>query len=310
MKVQEDYATHTLCCCCFERYPRFDVVELSCKREDEDLLHAYCRDCINGLFEACVRDTTLWPPRCCGARISVYAAAYLLDPKLVTQCETKDKELSTSNPTYCSNRSCAEWIPPSNIKAAVGKCYNCSAETCTTCKNPKHKGLCPEDEDVQQLMKYAGEQKYKRCFRCRTLVELEIGCNHMRCSCGAEFCYLCGEPWKTCSCDSFIEGRLFRGHATQTPGSPIPMPEKDELPEPDPMEDVISGLQLRLASFVEASTNIVSANVATCSHNWVRCAFPLGEKEGCNICYEAVSAINKCSQCGVSLCTVCLNNRL
>ncbi|KAF2023165.1 hypothetical protein EK21DRAFT_24986, partial [Setomelanomma holmii] len=204
--------THTLCCSCFELHPRFDVLELPCKREDEDLFHAYCRDCIKCLFEACLRDTTLWPPRCCGVRISVFAAAHLLVPKLVTQCETRDKELSTPNPTYCSNRSCAEWIPPPNIEAEVGKCHACMTETCATCKNPKHKGLCPKDEDVQQLMKYAGEQKYKRCFNCRTLVELEIGCNHIHCRCGVEFCYLCGDRWKTCSCDTFAEGRLLRGH--------------------------------------------------------------------------------------------------
>jgi E3 ubiquitin-protein ligase RNF144 len=178
-KIQ-DHATHTLCCSCFELHPRFDVLELPCKREDEDLLHAYCRDCINCLFEACLRDTTLWPPRCCGVHISVYAAAHLLVPELVTKCETRDKELSTPNPTYCSNRSCAEWIPPPNIEAEVGKCHACLTETCATCKNPKHKGLCPKDEDVQQLMKYAGEQKYKRCFSCRTLVELEMGCNHIQ----------------------------------------------------------------------------------------------------------------------------------
>jgi hypothetical protein len=88
------------------------------------------------------------------------------------------------------------------------------------------------------------------------------------------------------------------------------MPEKDELPEPNPIEDVISGLQLRLASFAEGSTDTVSTDVATCSHSWVRSAFPIGKKEGCNICYEAVSAMNNCPQCGVSLCNMCLNNRL
>jgi hypothetical protein len=102
----------------------------------------------------------------------VYAAAHILNYKLVTKYEAKDEELSTSNPTYYSNRFYAKWIPPLKIKAEVGKCYACSTETCASCKNPNHNGPCPRDEDVQQLMKYAGEQKYQRCLICRTMVEL------------------------------------------------------------------------------------------------------------------------------------------
>ena len=31
--------------------------------------------------------------------------------------------------------------------------------------------------------------------------------------CGAEFCYECGAPWKTCRCDRWNEGRLVaRAH--------------------------------------------------------------------------------------------------
>lgn len=29
-----------------------------------------------------------------------------------------------------------------------------------------------------------------------------------RCACGAEFCYLCGAPWKSCSCDHAEEAHL------------------------------------------------------------------------------------------------------
>lgn len=88
------------------------------------------------------------------------------------------------------------------------------------------------------------------------------------------------------------------------------MPEEDELPEHNPIEDVISGLELRLASFVEGSMNPASTDVTNCSHDWVHLTSFSGGKEGCSICYEAVSVINNCAQCGVVVCNMCLNNRM
>jgi len=45
---------------------------------------------------------------------------------------------------------------------------------------------------------------------CRFFVELEVGCYHMTCRCGHEFCYLCTSRWKTCSCPQWDEGRLLQ----------------------------------------------------------------------------------------------------
>jgi hypothetical protein len=87
------------------------------------------------------------------------------------------------------------------------------------------------------------------------------------------------------------------------------MPEEDELPEPNPIEDVISGLQQRLTSFARGSLHTMGADVARCSHDWVRSTL-VGGNESCNICYEAVSGMSHCFQCGISVCNMCLNNRL
>jgi hypothetical protein len=77
---------------------------------------------------------------------------------------------------------------------------------------------------LQQALDAAEEHGWQRCFNCRRLVELEIGCNHItlvrlsysrttayfrRCTCRAEFCYICGEPWKTCDCAQWNEDRLL-----------------------------------------------------------------------------------------------------
>ena len=37
------------------------------------------------------------------------------------------------------------------------------------------------------------------------MVELRDGCRHITCTCGAEFCYVCGSRWRTCRCTEVDE---------------------------------------------------------------------------------------------------------
>ena len=39
------------------------------------------------------------------------------------------------------------------------------------------------------------------------MVELSLGCRHITCQCKAEFCYVCGAPWQTCSCTELDQAR-------------------------------------------------------------------------------------------------------
>lgn len=175
-----EHITHVICAACMDRHPRFDVLELDCRREGDIANHAYCRECLIDLFNSSLSDTTLFPPRCCGIRILMPTCLYLLPPDLVKRYEEKEVEMATSNPTYCSNRYCAQFIRPESIIADIATCAACSATTCTTCKNPSHKGICPEDPTSQMLMDVAGEKKWQRCYKCRTMVELLVGCYHMQ----------------------------------------------------------------------------------------------------------------------------------
>ncbi len=165
---------------CMDLCPRFDMLELGCKRQDDINNHAYCRTCLIDLFKASLTDTTLFPPRCCGIRIPLSACVRLCPPKLIEQYKNKQVELAAHNPIYCSNRFCAQFIGPKNAAADVATCPVCKTTTCVVCKNPSHKGLCPEDSTVQLLMDVAGRNNWQRCYKCRTMVELLVGCYHMR----------------------------------------------------------------------------------------------------------------------------------
>ncbi|RSL65567.1 hypothetical protein CEP53_003621 [Fusarium sp. AF-6] len=55
----------------------------------------------------------------------------------------------------------------------------------------------------------ATQNGWQQCKVCKRVVELEQGCNHITCKCKAEFCYVCGERWKTCACPHWQEERLY-----------------------------------------------------------------------------------------------------
>src|SRR5690606_33883636 len=59
---------------------------------------------------------------------------------------------------------------------------------------------CPEDRDLGRINELAEAEGWKRCARCRALVEHGDACQHMTCRCGHEFCYVCARAWRTCTC--------------------------------------------------------------------------------------------------------------
>ena len=108
-------------------------------------------------------------------------------------------------------------------------CPLCHKDYCLFCKNEWHKGMsCQEymdSKDVNKLdekfNKFVRGQNYKICPKCGIWVEKTEGCNHMRCRCGADFCYKCGKlippPLHDCPCwnnnpdgENFIRRPLFR----------------------------------------------------------------------------------------------------
>lgn len=142
--------------------------------------HYYCEDCLRTLFRLAATDETLYPPRCCRQRIPLTSARLYLDSDFTKHFLKKSVEFNTSNRTYCHRPSCSSFIPPSRIEGERGRCLDCNESTCTICKNRSHAGDCPEDTNTQQVLEMASQEGWQRCYKCRRLVELNHGCNHMR----------------------------------------------------------------------------------------------------------------------------------
>ena len=160
------------CITCNSMKPLSDVCQTPCG-------HFYCQECIQTLFEMAAADETLFPPRCCRQVISLSSVQIHLSPAAIRNFEKKSIEFETSDRTYCSRQTCSSFIPPVDIANERATCEECGTHTCTICKTNAHDGDCPQDIATQQVLEMAREHGWQRCYNCRRLVELDIGCNHM-----------------------------------------------------------------------------------------------------------------------------------
>lgn len=161
------------CICCHEDKVFFDVVRVPCR-------HEYCRDCLKELFQASINDEFLFPPKCCKEPILLDPVRIFINSDLAKTYEKKKVEYETPNRTYCFSPNCSAFMPTHTIKDGIAKCQECQCRTCTVCKQAEHFGPCIDQEGDRQVLQLAEELDWQSCAECWTLVELTVGCNHIR----------------------------------------------------------------------------------------------------------------------------------
>ncbi|KAF1992073.1 hypothetical protein K402DRAFT_388639 [Aulographum hederae CBS 113979] len=278
------------CCSCMEEMPLLMTLAAPCG-------DVYCRGCIRQLFQGSMTDEELFPPRCCRQNIPVEQLEHIFDQGFIQAFKERALEMATPNRTYCSHPSCARFIPPGSIIADIATCPRCNIRTCSLCKQASHEGqLCPEDRAFQMLMDVAGENGWQQCHRCRTMVELNHGCNHMTCRCGAQFCYVCAAQWKTCECPQWDEDNLLqegqRRAARDLHQNAVPQPQA-----------------------VQAAVEHVRENHG-CQHprGWNHLRREQGHNTRCELCpapgpRNPLIFINECRVCNLRACWHCIRNR-
>ncbi|KAI1802360.1 IBR finger domain-containing protein [Daldinia bambusicola] len=259
--------------------------------------HEYCLRCLAQLFRNATTDETLYPPRCCRQEIPLRPNERFLPNDIVTTFREKAVEFSTTNRTYCHRPTCSVFIHPNTYVNNVATCHACQSRTCVTCKRQSHDGDCPYDEDLQQVMRLAREQGWQRCANCRAMVELNTGCNHITCRCGAQFCYLCGRPWKSCPCVQWDEERLYNRAAA------IYNRDRDlNLPDPDFMLDHYLQFE-RLRNIADDLRD----NHECLAHIW----HSTRGRYYCDICGERMRYfVYECQVCNLLVCRNCRYNRM
>ena len=114
---------------------------------------------------------------------------------------------------FCSSPACGEFIPPrSKIDPKHPfevVCRRCKTKACLICKRAAHAfgQDCPADWELDAVLQMGEKSGWRRCYKCRTLVELTQGCSHITCRCKAQFCYICGAVWDPAvGCPNYCNG--------------------------------------------------------------------------------------------------------
>ncbi|QSZ36647.1 hypothetical protein DSL72_006528 [Monilinia vaccinii-corymbosi] len=110
------------------------------------------------------------------------------------------------NFTNCLGPGCEDGqIHEGGDDQPIMTCRTCGFKTCFAHKMPWHSGLTCRDYDAQQEKQRGEQEKASRtylkkkstdCPKCGAHVSKTQGCDHMRCKCGADFCYSCGVDYK------------------------------------------------------------------------------------------------------------------
>ncbi|PVH84534.1 hypothetical protein DL98DRAFT_485129 [Cadophora sp. DSE1049] len=254
--------------------------------------HEYCRTCLQDLFNASMTDDTLLPPRCCRQPITPTTNIRIyLTPSIAHLYSAKKIEFDTPNRTSRSNPLCSSFIRTEYVVEEKATCQVCEAVTCTICKGAEHGGDCPEDEALKMVLETARENQWQRCYNCHRLVELDTGCNHMTCPCSAQFCYKCGERWKTCRCEQWDEHRLYARAEVVIARQPA------HINQP---------LEQRQARFANVVQDLLDRH--ECDHESWRWVGGPHECEECR--HDLPDYIFQCRQCHIQACNRCRRNRL
>lgn len=138
------------------------------------------------MFNTVLILTGRYPPRCCRQTFNMDSMRQFLTPEIISGFHLKKIEYSTETRIYCSNLICSSFLYPDNIKGDKAECSLCLTSTCTICKGPAHVGDCPQDGALQQVITLATGEGWRRCSKCKAMVELHLGCNHITCRCKSE----------------------------------------------------------------------------------------------------------------------------
>lgn len=159
--------------------PARKIVKLKCG-------HRMCNACLKRSFKLSITDPQHMPPKCCTADfIPLKHVDQLFDKAFKKNWNKKFVEYSARNRVYCIKRGCAEFIRPQDIRRTsdgkkVGQCPKCSTKVCVQCGGKFHKGRdCPKDEETAKFLAQAKDEGWQRCLKCKAIIELEEGCNHM-----------------------------------------------------------------------------------------------------------------------------------
>ncbi|KAF4454945.1 hypothetical protein F53441_2602 [Fusarium austroafricanum] len=161
----------------------------------------YCLYCYREAIRVGLRSQEEFPPKCCQP-FSEEAIRLARSPALIHLFRQMQEEADAPiiDRLYCFDPNCAAFIPPHRN----GDCLLCDSHTCTDCGGQAHQGRrCERGDAEEDVWATMDANRSVNCPGCARMITLAEACNHMTCPCGQEFCFICGEAWKTCNCPNY-----------------------------------------------------------------------------------------------------------
>ena len=184
--------------------------------------HTYCKMCLKKWLELATEDESYLPLRCCKQDLPMdfvtMCAKRLLSSEWATRLLSALQESMCKNKMYCPVASCSTFIDLDAVASTLDMnmtfcCRRCGTAICFDCKTTMHDPSisCAANQKMSMVSDEAALRSmgFQQCKGCKRFLELTYGCNHMTCRCKFEFCYVCGEKWKTCLCEVTDQDRLL-----------------------------------------------------------------------------------------------------
>ena len=140
----------------------------------------YCGPCLRRCIRTGLRNEGNFPPSCCNQRLTEDDIRWTDRPDLLQLYEQAAREWDSpvAERVYCARPECRAFI--AERQGDEARCGECGERTCVGCRQRTHPGLpCREDEEEERLMDMMDEYGWASCNRCRRIVELQYGCNHI-----------------------------------------------------------------------------------------------------------------------------------
>lgn len=186
----------TECISCSDELLRPELFEAPCS-------HSICRTCLANWIQTSLRDESSFPLKCCGQIVPITLDNPLISEEQFDGYEARRVELETPRRTYCSDTTCAAFIPLRSIEAGIARCLHCEKQTCVECKMERHVGVCikSEEDQKQEVLVMAEVAGWRQCAQCQHMISLTTGCNHI-----CKFVMLSSSP---CSSRWYLLADLF-----------------------------------------------------------------------------------------------------
>lgn len=143
--------------------------------------HRFCKPCLAQYTDSALQPGATFPPQCCGLPITLGMVQKHLSPELTTRYGEKQRQIFSSCSLLCARRGCCVEIPENSITGKKGHCLACKGNTCKACRKDWHEDRpCSFDPDREAILQLAKKEGWQSCYRCNNMVELNLGCFHMR----------------------------------------------------------------------------------------------------------------------------------